>query len=131
MIWMDLLRHLDEARVRLRPEPEQASFVAELDKLRIELRRDHGKELSAEISEDDALKLKLVEMIGEPIVKPPVTALDDVFACAPEETIPEHKIQDVVYRGDGEGRMVILKRDTPLIIREPDLVEVTEEELAK
>ena len=128
MKWLDLLSHLNLARERLRTE--QPEFTKELDSLRSYLRSAHGKELHTEVAEDNELRVRLTSMIGAPEPKPWVSP--DPQPVAPEHVpIPEHSIQDVVYRGDGEGRMVILKRETPLVVRPPDLVEVTEEELAK
>src|SRR5690348_6944120 len=108
-------------------------LLQQLDAARVELRQRHGKELDKEIPEGDTLAQSIqqdVALAPAPSAPEP-TPLDSLLACAPSDPVPEHKIQDVIYRGDGEGRMVILKRDTPLILREPDLEEVTEEELAK
>lgn len=110
-------------------------LLKRLDALRSALRAEHGKELNKEIASNDALAAEIKTLMSidsaATVLAPTATPMDDLLSCVPSEPVPEVKIQDVVYRGDGEGRMVILKRETPLIVREPVLDEVSEEELGK
>ena len=131
MTWRELLAQLDAARMAL----SEGTTKEQLFELRIRLRLSHPKtELDAKIPENDSFAKEVIDAYSPyyiappPIPKPTEHPLADLFACLPAD---DSQIQDIVERGEGEGRMVVLKRDTPLIVRPPDLTEVTEEELGK
>jgi hypothetical protein len=105
-------------------------LLARLDKLRVQLRAEHGKELDSEIPEGDLLAQDIkdaMKLDSAVTILQPTTQLDDLFACAPHES----SVQEVVERGDGEGRMLVMARSTPFVPRKPVLEEVSEEELGK
>lgn len=109
-------------------------LLTRLDELRIQLRAEHGKELDKVILEGDELAADIKEVMqldsAVSILHPlPSTQLDDLFACAPE---PASKgVKEIVERGNGEGRMLVMERSTPFVLRKPVLEEVSEEELGK
>jgi len=110
-------------------------LLTRLDELRMQLRAEHGKELDKEIPEGDELAADIKEVMqldsAVSVLHPQQsTTLDDLFAIAPEPEA-QRGVQDIVERGSGEGRMLVMARETPLIVRPPVLEEVTEEELGK
>jgi hypothetical protein len=109
-------------------------LLTRLDELRIQLRAEHGKELDKVIPEGDELAADIKEVMqldsAVSILHPqPSTQLDDLFACAPSPSA--NSVKEIVERGDGEGRMLVMERSTPFVVRKPDLVEVDEKELGK
>ena len=138
MTWRELLERLDIARVALiegKLKSLEEGTLQKLNLLRTQLRMSHPKALLDEtIPEGNVFAMEVANTYAPyytaPAPKPVVMAqpLDDLFACLPDDM---SKIKDIIPRADGEGRMVVMKRDTPLIVRPPDLTEVTEEELGK
>jgi len=115
-----------------------ADFLAKLDAIRSEIRatKDVKKET---VPDNDPIIDKLRGLANSS------TQDIAVFSTKPELLnpfdIPEHtmiggavpapKILEVVERGDGEGRMIVMGRDKPFVPKKPDLQEVLEEELGK
>lgn len=145
MTWRELLERLDIARVALiegKLKAFEESTLQKLNLLRTELRMSHPKALLDEtIPEGNVFATEVVNACAPyytvPDLKQPEMVnvpyrsnaeLSDLFSCVPDDT---PKIKEIIPRADGEGRMVVMKRDTPLIVRPPDLTEVTEEELGK
>ena len=134
MTWGELLAQLDVARNEVLKEPEAISVVLSkhLRELRVELRIVHGKELNDSIPDADTFAQTVMETImpfyKEPEPQKPI--LDDLFACIPEDNVSE-RIASITERADGEGRMVVMARETPLILHPIDVVEVEEKDLAK
>jgi hypothetical protein len=134
MTWGELLARLDVARDEvLKETPAIADVLGKhLRELRVELRVVRGKELNNNIPENDPLAALIEETI-EPFYKEPEPQkpiLDEMFACLPEDKVSE-RVQDVVERAGGEGRMKIMARETPLILHPYDVVEVEEKDLGK
>lgn len=137
MTWEELLKKLDVVRGDLAEGklicPD--GVVQKLSLLRTELRVTHPKELLyGKIPPNDSLAASIEGAIA-PYFKepepPPAPTIDPLLYTVPDEAVQTSKVQEIVPRADGEGRMVVMKRDTPLVVRPPDLVEVTEDEVAK
>lgn len=120
MIWQEFLAVLDEVRSEIRSTrqlKEQAPYPDPIyDKL-------HHLISRAQFGTLQPVEIIPPERVGTSDIPA------DLLACAPDE--PKSDIKEVVDRGDGEGRMVIEKRKTPLVVRPPDVIEVTEKELVK
>lgn len=108
-------------------------FVSALDDVRAEIR--HTKNLKGQVEYNEMKEM--FDGLWQVLVKPaPVdvsaemsSVLEipaDLAACVPDEEPADL----VVERGEGEGRMVVERRKTPLVVRPPELIEVTEKELA-
>lgn len=134
MTWGELLARLDVAREEVMKEtPAIADVLGKhLRELRAELRVVRGKEFNNKIPDNDPLAALIEETIKpfykEPEPQKPI--LDDLFACIPEDNVSE-RVASITDRADGEGRMVVMARETPLILHPIDVVEVEEKDLAK
>lgn len=118
MIWQEFVSALDVVRSEIRSERDLKAKCPGEDII--------YKRLQLLLEAVDDWDDKVLEHVIEP-VQPVIDVPADLAACVPDE-----EPQDIVVpRGDGEGRMVIERRKTPLIVREPNVVEVTEKELAK
>lgn len=114
-------------------------FVSALDVVRSNIRSTKPLKEEASYEDMNEMLLWVRDQIAAPTATKPINIAEemsavvipaDLAACVPDEE-PVSDIQTVVDRGDGEGRMVIERRKTPLIVREPNVIEVTEKELAK
>lgn len=112
-----------------------SEFVAGLDAIRVEIRST--KNMKHAVPAQDLLFDKVFQLIdraGSTTVAPVPT---DVVEAEPVQEMDQENpyLQipvEVVERGNGEGRMVIMSRDTPRISRPASLEEVFDEkELGK
>ena len=106
-------------------------FVAGLDAIRSEIRST--KNLKDQVPTQELLFDKLFHLIDRagsalPITPSVAEKVDPVDAPLPSPAVPIA----VVERGAGEGRMLVMSRETPRISRPADLEEVFDEkELGK
>lgn len=117
-----------------------SEFIAELDDVRVECRARHKvtDTVPTECEEVNTL-LNLLASVGEETVKPapkPAPAIEivdgDLAACAPEEEAAQQPtVIEVVERGAGEGRMLVMAREKPFVPGPVVIEEVTEAELGK
>jgi hypothetical protein len=120
-------------------------FIAALDAIRSSVRTDNPK-LKGELLGTDAAVQQLLQLAKDIVMLPVPTGtvkaasvgapLDDYLALAPaEQEAPQQqetpKVLEIVERGDGEGRMIVMGRDKPFVPKKPVLEEVQEGELGK
>ena len=117
MKWIDFLHRLDEIRVEIRSTKQMKQDVPEHDlifdkMLALTYQCHEGKPVDVEDDETTMWE----GLAG---------SLPDIHS-EPEPNIVIHGFQ-VVDRGEGEGRMIVTPRKTPLVVRKPVLEEVFDE----
>jgi hypothetical protein len=116
-----------------------SEFIAALDAIRSSVRANNPKLKGNIQAKDEAAQslLRLAqELVSEPVAPslPPVpvekVVEPDIWSQPePEQEAP--KVLEIVERGDGEGRMIVMGRDKPFVPKKPVLEEVQEGELGK
>ena len=105
-----------------------SEFVAGLDKIRAEIRSSRGLKAPAVLSESDPIIKELYQLLNSKNIVEPELPPEDL----PVLHTPEAKIVNIVERGEGEGRMVVMGRPTPFVPKKPVLEEIFDEkELGK
>lgn len=107
-----------------------SEFVSCLDSLRTKIRSERNLKTHVDFNNDEIIKSVYDLLSGDDITKePPIPASeqqDPLLAIAPEDK-PEPRVVEVVERGDGQGRMIVMGRDKPFVPRKPLLEEVFDE----
>lgn len=108
-------------------------FISKLDEVRTVVRAN--KDAKADIRKDDPLIDQLISLVDEVLGAVPAVELpvdDGLAACVGDAPPIPLQPTMVVDRGEGEGRMLVMPRDTPHVVRRPVLEEVLDEkELGK
>lgn len=115
-----------------------SEFLAGLDKIRSEIRSSRGLKVPADLSTNDSIIRDLYALLNsglsaqkqaEPKLPEPV---NEYASLAPEEEPSSPAIVNIVDRGEGEGRMLVMAREKPFVPKKPVLEEVFDEkELGK
>ncbi len=131
MKYRELLAKLDAARAHLvETKSPDVDLLDLLNEARVELRRDHGREMESTALENDPEVQELLEWIAQAKVPAPI---EDLAACVPAELEPERPVypEGARYVELSQGRMVIMPREEPFVAKAPILEEASEDTVGK